>query len=242
MLRILACLLGYWTGVIGTAAAVEYRLGSVAPGECRCKGLALLGAVHAGKRAPQMAVVLGVAIAITSLLLPLSVYPGLPSELTFLGLIFSPFWMPAAFISIWVFVDMAQQFPDLLGPPTGRRRWRSIAALVLVLNCCLLWFGAPRQLAFLHARSAFEGSMAAAPSGCERFDRCLGVYHVDRFAADPRGGIYFRTRSGPDGFYAGMMSYGFSHMPNHVGSPFGDEKYTLSHVGGDWYAFQAARR
>jgi hypothetical protein len=38
-----------------------------------------------------MAIILGVASAITSLLLPPSVYPGLPSELAFLALIFSPF-------------------------------------------------------------------------------------------------------------------------------------------------------
>ncbi|MGO9341000.1 MAG: hypothetical protein ACLP6E_00575, partial [Acidimicrobiales bacterium] len=68
----------------------------------------------------------------------------------------------------------------------------------------------------------------------------LGVYHVDRLATDSRGGIYFRTRSGPDGFYTGSMTYGFSHRPNQAGSPFGDEKYALSHVVGDWYAFQAS--
>jgi hypothetical protein len=192
-----------------------------------------------------MAVILGVAIAITSVLLPLSVYPGLPSELAFLALISSPFWMPAACISLWVFVDMAQQFPDRLGPPTGRRRWLVTAAPVLVLNCCLLWCGVPRRLAFLHALPAFEGSVASAPpapSGGERFDRRFGVYHVDRFAADPRGGCYFRTHCGPDGFYTSKMTHGFSYSPNQAGTPFGDEKYALSHVVGDWYAFQASER
>ena len=60
-----------------------------------------------------MAVILGVAIAITFLLLPLSVYPGLPSELAFLAFISSPFWMPVACVSLWVFVDMAHQAPDI---------------------------------------------------------------------------------------------------------------------------------
>jgi hypothetical protein len=192
-----------------------------------------------------MAVILGVAIAITSLLLPLSVFPGLPSELAFLALISSPFWMPAACISSWVFVDIAHQVPDLLGPPPGRRPRLAIAALVLVLNCGLLWCGAPRRLAFLHARSAFEAYVTAAPpaySGGERFDRRLGVYHVDRFAADPRGGFYFRTYSGSDGFSTSRMTYGFSYRPNRAGSPFGDEKYALAHIVGDWYAFQASER
>ena len=190
-----------------------------------------------------MAIILGAAIAITFLLLPLSVYPGLPSELAFLTVVSSPFWMPAACISLWVFVDLAHQDPDLLGPPPGRGRRRAAAALLLVVNCGLLWSGAPRRLAFLHALPAFEASLVAAPSaysGGKRFDRPLGVYHVDQFAADPRGGIYFRTRSGPVDFSTSRMTYGFSHRPNQTGSPFGDDKYAFSHVVGDWYAFQAS--
>jgi hypothetical protein len=98
-------------------------------------------------------------------------------------------------------------------------------------------------LAFLHARPAFEVFVAAAPpayDGGEGCDRQIGVYHVDRFAADRRGGLYFRTRSGPDGFYTSRMTYGFARRPNPAGSPFGDEKYSLSHVVGDWYVFQAS--
>ena len=63
--------------------------------------------------------------------------------------------------------------------------------------------------------------------------------HIDRFATDPRGGVYFRTRTHPDGFSTGRMSHGFSYRPNAAGSPFGDSKYTLSYIVGDWYAFQA---
>ena len=63
---------------------------------------------------------------------------------------------------------------------------------------------------------------------------------MDRFVADPRGGLYFRTRSGPDGFYTYRMAYGFCYRPNREGSPFGDGKYAFAHVVGDWYAFQAS--
>ena len=189
-----------------------------------------------------MAVILGVAIAITSLLLPVSVYPGLPSELALLAFISSPFWMPVVCITLWAYASMSRQAPDLLGPRPGRRRWFATAALVLVLNCCSLWCGVPRRLAFLHARPAFQASLAAAPPahGGARFDRRLGVYYVDRFAADLRGGLYFRTRSSPEGFYKYRMTYGFCHRPNREGSPFGDGKYALAHVVGDWYAFQAS--
>jgi len=201
------------------------------------------GRAGRGKWAPHMAVILGVAIAITFLLLPVNVYPGLPSELAFLALISSPFWLPLVCISLWAYANMYRQAPELLGPRPGRRRWFATAALVLVLNCFLLWCGAPRWLAFLHARPAFQASLATPPpahAGGERFDRRLGMYYVDRFARDLRGGIYFRTRFSPDGFYTHRMTYGFCHQPNREGSPFGDGKYVLVHVVGDWYAFQAS--
>jgi hypothetical protein len=192
-----------------------------------------------------MAVILGFAIAITSLLLPLSIYPGLLPELAFLALLSSPFWMPASGITAWVFLDVLHQVPDLLAPPQGRRRRLGAAALVLAINVGLLGWGVPRRLAFLHARPAFEALVAAAPrarADVAGLDRRLGVYQVDRIAADPRGGVYFRTRSGPDGLYVGRMSYGFAHRPNPAGSPFGDDKYSLARVVGDWYAFQACER
>jgi hypothetical protein len=191
-----------------------------------------------------LAVILGVTLAITSLLLPLSVYPGLVSELGFFAAISSPFWMPAACLLWWAFVDTAREVADLFGQPPARRRWLAPAALVLILNCGLLWWGVPRWLAFLHARPGFEAFIATAPpvySSGEGFDRRLGVYRVNRLATDPRGGVYFQTRSGPDGFRTSKMTYGFSYRPNQAGSPFGDEKYALLHVVNDWYSFQASR-
>jgi hypothetical protein len=190
-----------------------------------------------------MAFILGVGLATTSLLLVLSVYPGLLSEVGFLAAISSPFWIPAVCVSWWVCVDIRREVADLFGPPPARRRWLAPAALVLAVNCGLLWWSVPRRLAFLHARPAFEASVSAAPraySSREVFNRQLGVYHVDRLATDPRGGVYFRTRSSSDASYTAKVSYGFSYRPNQAGSPFGDENYALSHVVGDWYSFRAS--
>ena len=190
------------------------------PGGCRRRGPAQSGAGRAGKRAPRMAVILGVTLAITSLLLPLSVYPGLPSELGFLAAISSPFWAPAACLSWWASVDTAREVAHVFGPPPTRPRWFAPAALIVVLNCGLLWWGAPRRLAFLHARPAFEASVVAAPpahSSSASFDQRLGVYDVDRLATDHRGGSYFRTRCGPNGFRASKMTYGFAYRPNQIG-------------------------
>jgi hypothetical protein len=83
---------------------------------------------------------------------------------------------------------------------------------------------------------------AAPPSGSEdeALGRWLGAYFVDRYAADPRGGIYFRTHSGPDGIGPDTMSYGFAYQPNSEGTPFGEAGYRYSRMAGDWYCFSAS--
>jgi hypothetical protein len=189
-----------------------------------------------------MAVILGLAAGVSTLLLLLSVYPGLLDELAVLALVSSPFWLPAVCISILVYIDIIYQAAVFRDVSPSRRRWAAAAASALVLNGLLLWGGQARRLAFLLSRPAFEPFVASAPPG--RFGtgplgRRLGVYHVDRFAADPRGGLYFRTYRGPEGFYTRMVTYGFCYSPNPMGSPFGDEKYSYSHLVGDWYCFRA---
>jgi hypothetical protein len=190
-----------------------------------------------------MAVILGVAIAISLLLLPVSMFPGLASEFAFLAALSAPFWLPAGCFFCWVFADSSREVADKLGPPRPRPRWLAPAAIVLVANCGLLWCAAPRRLAFLHAQTSFETLVAtAAPSAsrAEPLDRRLGVYVVDRFGTDPRGGIFFQTRSTHDAFHATTLSYGFVRRPNPSGTPFGDEQYVITHVAGDWYSYQAS--
>jgi phosphonoacetate hydrolase len=85
-----------------------------------------------------MALILGVAIAFSFVLLPLSAYPGILPELAFYALICSPFWLPAVCISLWAF-ERPQSTPDQsLGPrgrPMFRRRCRMLVAWVLA---CIL--------------------------------------------------------------------------------------------------------
>jgi len=68
----------------------------------------------------------------------------------------------------------------------------------------------------------------------------LGIYHVDEWASDQRGGVYFRTGTGPDGIGPDTMSYGFVYRPNREGSPFGASHYMVRRLGGDWYWFRAS--
>lgn len=193
-----------------------------------------------------MAVILGIAIAISSLLVWLSVHPGLSTELAVLALIGSPFWVPAVCISSFLYWDMIHQVPDYR-VPTEARLWRRVIValllLALLLNGGLLWGGLARRVAFRRARPAFEALVARAQAASARgepVERRLGVYDVDQIAADPRGGLYFRTRCRSDGFSARHLSYGFSLRPNRAGSPFGDVDYTLSHLVDDWYCFRAS--
>ena len=71
-------------------------------------------------------------------------------------------------------------------------------------------------------------------------NRRLGFYGVDEYAADPRGGVYFRVYTGGDGIGPDQMSYGFAHKPNSEGSPFGAASYRVHRLGGDWFWFEAS--
>jgi hypothetical protein len=146
-----------------------------------------------------MAFILGVAIAISFVLLPLSAYPGILPELGFYASVCSPLWLPAVCISLRAFVDIAHESRDITRRPSGRR-WRlATAALVLVVNCVLLWCGARLRLAFLHARPAFEACVATAQGAYargERFNQRLGMYHVEASRADSASRADFRALFG----------------------------------------------
>ena len=124
-----------------------------------------------------------------------------------------------------------------------RRRSFIVSIAILILNFDLILNGIPRRVAFVLSRPAFQRYAATAPLSeynGEALGRWLGVYYVDRYAADPRGGVYFRTHAGPDGISPDTMSYGIAYRPNPEGTPFGRAAYRYSHVVGDWYAFSAS--
>lgn len=82
----------------------------------------------------------------------------------------------------------------------------------------------------------------ATPSEFEgvALNRRLGAYEVDEYAADPRGGVFFRVHIGFDGISPDRMSYGFAFKPNRQGTPFGAARYRVYRLGGDWYWFHAS--
>ncbi len=135
----------------------------------------------------------------------------------------------------------------LVGPARpGRPRQRRSAVVVLLcfaITPLLLWTNTPRAVVFRQHRGEFEALLAQAPPAGDRavvpLNADLNVYWIDHWGTDARGGTYFRTLSGRDNGRPDRRSFGFAYRPNPAGSPFGNERYELQHLTGDWYSFAA---
>jgi len=112
------------------------------------------------------------------------------------------------------------------------------APIVVCLTFALLRYYIPRRIVFRAHQSAFERSLASAPAPGKLapLNKWLGLYHVDSIAADPRGGIYFRTSTSAD--MIDTYSYVFASSPNDEGSTFGNAYYVIRPITRDWYWFQ----
>ena len=206
-----------------------------------------------------MTVLLELAVVGSVVLLGLSIYPGVLFDLLFVVAIFSPFWFPALIIGGFLLVSILGRstrkprigtdldlVDDDIGPskPTvHQRRWIILVPVIVAMSLIFIRYSIPRRVAFVLSRPAFERRVATALNSVyegEPPGRWLGLYYVDRYVADPRGGVYFRTHAGPDGIGPDTMSYGFAYRPNREGSPFGRAGYHLSHMVGDWYGFSAS--
>ncbi len=127
--------------------------------------------------------------------------------------------------------------------PRPRPAWRWIARVMIAASIAMMLSGWAPRLGFSASRSAFDRYLSArTPIGPEAGapPRFVGLYRVDACLSDPRGGVYFRCFSHPDGIDADTVSYGFAHCPNPQGSPFGDAGYMPRPLGGDWFVFSAS--
>jgi len=132
-------------------------------------------------------------------------------------------------------------------PTDAQTPWRRTIALVCLANAIvtpvLLTTHWLRRLAFEKHLPQFEALLAKAPPAGERapvnLNADLNIYWVDQWGTDARGGTYFRTLTAPG---ADPRSFGFVYRPNAEGSPFGDARYELQHLTGDWYSFAASDR
>lgn len=192
-----------------------------------------------------MRIVANIALALTVLacilVLVFSIYPGLLNDLVLAGIALLFFVVPPVGIgslAVLMYLARSGMLADVRIP------WiQAVTATVVIVGTVfLVRRDVPQRIAFRASREAFDGLLADAPSSKEGvvLDRRLGAYYVDEYAADPRGGTYFRVYTGTDRTGTVSMSYGFAHSPNPKGSPFGAAKYRTYHVADDWWWFRAS--
>lgn len=171
-----------------------------------------------------------------------SVYPGVLNDLVFRAVLLAFLAFPVVGIGLTVGLIILASKGKLRNL---RMPWIQVAVFCSLLfgTYVLLKFYVPRRIAFAASRSAFEQMVPQATASGHQGtppNRRLGIYKVDAYAADPRGGIYFRVHSGAEAFSPDRTSYGFVYLPNREGTPFGAAGYRLFRLGNDWYWFRAS--
>lgn len=163
----------------------------------------------------------------------------------------SVFWVPVLLAIVYydlhagLFRDDAGAVDEGFGPARLRIWSRWLPRGILVASIALTAAGWPRAAAFRVSRPAFERFAARIRSHeldgrTQPLGRWLGVYCVDEYGVDRRGGVYLRTYAGADGIGPDTMSYGVALRPDEEGTPFGKARYELTPIGGDWYEFAAS--
>lgn len=173
-------------------------------------------------------------------LLTLAIWPGLIGDVVF-GLPFFLLSLPA--LGCWFLMLVCLGYWDLIRRARDRPRWGLWSAAVMFITLALLWMHVPQRVVFAFCASRLKPFVNDVPAG-RNFEMGgpihSGPYRIDEYAGDERGGVFFRTRTGPDGIGPDTMSYGFVYNPNREGTPFGNAHYYLDHLFGDWYSFAAS--
>jgi len=130
-------------------------------------------------------------------------------------------------------------------PHTPNRRpwgWALATSAIVAGSVWALWFQTPRAIVFANDCTELQPLIPNARDEWrgQPLGQRIGPYTVDRYAADSRGGVFFRTARGPDGIGPDELSYGFANQPNTSGTPFGNSSYSLHHLFGDWYTFSVS--
>lgn len=196
-----------------------------------------------------------IAICITLLIsvaiLIISIYPGALNSFFFPVMLVSIVCVPIFAVLAIIFCGLRilgrRDLQSIKLPWQTFVLWREVAIIAGIVLVCyvLLKFYIPRRLAFMISQSAFEQVRVQLPISAKRnikLNRKLGLYEVDEYAIDSRGGVYFRVfwGGGGDGLSPDTISYGFAYQPNSEGSPFGAAKYQVFYLYGDWYWFRVS--
>ena len=179
-----------------------------------------------------------ITIALVAILVVMSTYPGLIAS-TIFSLIGFITLLPL--LGLWfLFVGIAA-VRDIFLRRSIKATTSLYVAVFSVLAFGLVVLRVPLRIGFAVSRPAFDRFLRTTDIPAERMrdgqpvSRWFGIYYVDRWAHDSRGGIYFRTGTGAD--MIDQMSYGFVLQPNPKGTPFGAAHYFYPRLFGQWHTF-----
>jgi hypothetical protein len=173
-------------------------------------------------------------------LLGLSVWPGHLADLLSQ---FPCSCVSLPLLGVWPFLIYVLTLRELSrkpDPARPRRRWALLSGPIFLVTVALLWGDIPQRLVFIFCRSEFQRLADAVPADPVRWQEevCrVGPYFINGARVDPRGGVFFRTHTGPEGIGPDQMSYGFAFRPSGEGTPFGNARYRQRRLFDDWYAF-----
>ena len=174
--------------------------------------------------------------------LVLNVYPGVLNQLVFRGILFTIRLFPVVAIvgTVGAIAFACLWRAGRLSRLSELRRHAVLALAMLAATYGLLRYYVPRRMAFELSRSSFQAYLDNSGQNTNpvSLKKRVGLYVVDDYVTDPRGGIYFRVHSG--GFGPDVMSYGFCYRPNSAGTPFGDAHYRAFRLGDGWYWFRVS--
>ena len=181
-----------------------------------------------------------VACALVALL---SVSPGLLSQTVFIVALITLVLGSLTLAWLWGPLLLAGLCYWWFKQPSQPRAWPvklvAITVIVWLLTHVAVALRLPPRLGFYWSQGAFGRALseiAERPRG-RPFRQWLGLQWVSYTAVDSRGGTYFQTHA------VGMLdgtSYGFVHLPNQEGSPFGDISYRLYPLDNGWYMYEAS--
>lgn len=190
-----------------------------------------------------------ITLSVCVAILIISIYPGALDSLFFPVILVSIVCVPIFAVLVIIFWGLRtlgrRDLKSIRLPLQTFVPWREVAIIAGIVLVCyvLLKFYIPRRLAFMVSRTAFEQVRVQLPvsaKGKITLNRKLGLYEVDEYAIDSRGGVYFRVSSGGDGLSPDTISYGFAYQPNREGSPFGAANYQVFYLYGNWYWFRVS--
>lgn len=158
--------------------------------------------------------------------------------------LFSPLLFPFSSLILLTWLTMAwlglvQQNQKIFKLTRSVFLW----GLILFFMLGIFVSNTPRCLGLIFSRPAFESivnQVSIENIGESKWlNRYFGIYYVEQYASDIRGGVYFRTNT-KSVFGREKNSYGFVYQPNTQGSPFGNANYAYQRLIDDWYSFSAS--